>query len=107
MPQGPLGIAKDRVPFAESEGGPKPAGLVASRVSTTRQGGIATKCSPAVELDTTISPLVPVMVDDNKSLALSETVPGVTNEAENVPTPLVSVESAGSVAAGSVLVKCT
>jgi hypothetical protein len=100
-------MVKERVVPPEMDGGPKPDGLVLSRVSTTRHGGIETKRNPEVGSDTVILPLVPVIVDDNRSLAVSETTPGVTSEAENVPTPLVSFASPGNVAKGSVLVKCT
>jgi len=84
----------------EIDGGPKPDGLVGSRVSTTRQGAIGIKRNTEVDCDTKILPLVPLTAGDNKSKAVSEAEPGVTNEAENVPTPLVSVASPGSVAAG-------
>ena len=48
-------------------------------------------------------PLIPVTV----SAAMMVQVPTVFNVAVNVPTPLVSVEFAGSTAAPSVLVKWT
>jgi hypothetical protein len=105
--QGPFGMANERVELAEKDGGPKPAGLVLSRVSTSRQGGMDTKRSPAVDGDTVMLPLVPEMLGDNKSLTVIVVVPAVTSDAENVPTPLVSAESGGNAALGSVLVKCT
>jgi hypothetical protein len=98
---------KEREVSPEMDGGPKPNGLVLSRVSNTRQGSIAINRNPEAGGDTSILPLVPVIVDDNKSLAASVTEPTVTSEAENVPTLLVSVASPGNVAEGSVLVKCT
>ena len=107
MPQGPLGRVKERVALPTRDGGPKPEGLVESRVSTTRQGGIEIKRSPEVDCETAILPLVPVMAGDNKSLAVSVIPPTVTSEVENVPTPLLSVASPGNAANGSVLVKCT
>src|ERR1700722_6063352 len=89
------------------EGGPKPDGLVASRVSTSRHGAIGTKLKPEVDCDTKILPLVPLTPGDNKSKAVSEAEPGVTNDAESVAAPLLSVVSPGKGAAGAVLGKCT
>src|SRR5579862_6050271 len=106
-PQGPFGMAKEREVPPAINGGPKPEGFVASRVSTTRHGGIETNRKPEVDCDTSIVPLLPVIEEDKRSLAVSVAAPGVTSEAENVPTPLVSVVSPGNVADGSVLVKRT
>src|SRR5579862_1273578 len=107
MPQGPSGKGKERDVAPAIDGGPKPDGLVASRVSTTRQGGIDIKRNPAADCDTAIAPLVPLMPDDNRSPAVSVAVPTVTNDDEKVPTPLLSSASPGKTAEGSVLVKCT
>lgn len=51
--------------------------------------------------------LVPVMEAVRVSVAVRVREPTVVSVALKVPTPLVSVELAGSVAAPSVLVKCT
>ena len=51
--------------------------------------------------------LVPVIDGVTVSVAVSVCVPAVRSVALNVPTPLVSVAFAGSVAAPSLLVKCT
>jgi len=76
------------------DGGPKPTGFVASRVSTTRHGGVQTKRNPAVDCDTVILTF-PEIVGVNKSLAASPISPRLTSEAEKVPTPLISVASPG------------
>ena len=56
---------------------------------------------------TEMLPDVPVIDDVTVSVAVIVWFPAVFNVAENVPTPLVSVESAGNVAKPSLLVKCT
>src|SRR5215469_4799596 len=56
---------------------------------------------------TVIVPDVPVIVAVTISVAVIVCAPAVFNVAEKVPTPFVSVELAGSVAAASLLVKCT
>ena len=67
-------------------------------------GAETEKC---VAADTLIGPDVPVMVDVTVSVAATVCEPAVLSVAENVPTPLVSTEFAGSTAAPSELVKCT
>ena len=57
--------------------------------------------------DTTMPLCVPLMVGTATSLAVSDWVPCVWNVAVKVPRPLVSIASAGSVAAGSLLEKVT
>ena len=56
---------------------------------------------------TVIVPDVPVMDEVTVSVAVMLWFPAVFSVAENVPTPLVNVELAGSVAVPSLLVKCT
>ena len=56
---------------------------------------------------TATTPLVPVVAEVVVSVAAMVCEPAVFSIAEKVPTPLVSVASAGSAAAASVLVKCT
>ena len=56
---------------------------------------------------TEMFPDVPVMELFTVSRAEMVWFPAVFNVAENAPTPLVSVASAGSVAKASLLVKCT
>src|SRR5579862_6836609 len=105
--QGPLGIANERAVEAAIAGGPKPADLVLSRVSTTRQGCIDTKRKPALDCDRVMPLLVPLMAGEKESLAIIVNSPCVPNVAENVPTPLVRFPSAGNTAVGSVLANCT
>ena len=69
-------------------------------------GALTAKCVAALLL-TAIAPDVPVIAGLTVSTAVIVWFPAVRNVAENVPTPLASTESAGSVAAPSVLVKCT
>lgn len=57
--------------------------------------------------DTEIFPLLPVIEGVNKSVAVSVWVPSVTNDATNVPTPLVSVRSGTNSAKLSLLPMCT
>jgi hypothetical protein len=52
-------------------------------------------------------PDVPVMVELTVSVAVMVWFPGVNKVTGNCAEPLVSVESAGRVAAPSVLLKCT
>ena len=54
---------------------------------------------------TVIVPDVPVMEEVTVSVAVIVRFPAVFSVTENVPTPLVNVESAGKVAEPSVLVK--
>ena len=54
-----------------------------------------------------MGPQVPVIEAVAVSVAVMVWLPQVLKVAENVPMPLVRVEFAGSVAAESVLVKCT
>ena len=54
---------------------------------------------------TAIGPDVPVMEDVTVSVAVMVREPAVLSVAENVPTPLLSAEVAGSAAAPSLLVK--
>src|SRR5664279_2200915 len=56
---------------------------------------------------TTMAALVPVMAALTVSVAVMVWLPAVVSVAGNVATPLVSVASAGSVAAASELVKWT
>jgi len=56
---------------------------------------------------TVIVPEVPVIVAVTVSVAVTICAPAVFNVTENVPTPFVSVEFAGKVAAASLLVMCT
>ncbi|MBU6423692.1 MAG: hypothetical protein KGQ88_06635 [Chloroflexi bacterium] len=62
----------------------------------------ATAAGPTVTGDD-----VPVIVLVTVSVAVRVSDPAVTNVTGNVPTPFVSVASAGSVALASLLVKCT
>jgi hypothetical protein len=68
-------------------------------------GAETVKCVAAGEL-TVIVPDVPVIAVVSESVAVIVCGPAVFSVAENVPTPFVSVEFAGNVAAPSVLVKC-
>jgi hypothetical protein len=54
---------------------------------------------------TVIVPVAPVIVAVTVSVAAIVCAPAVFNVAENVPTPFVSVEFAGSTACVSLLVK--
>jgi hypothetical protein len=69
-------------------------------------GADTEKCvaAPAVTL---IALDVPVFEAVTVSVAVMVCTPMVLSVAENVPTPLVSVEFAGNPAAPSVLVNCT
>ena len=69
-------------------------------------GAETVKCVAAAEL-TVIVFEVPVMEGVSVSFAVRVWLPAVLSVAEKVPMPLVNVESAGRVAAPSVLVKCT
>ena len=69
-------------------------------------GADTVKCVAAAGL-TVIVFEVPVIEPVTVSVAVMVRAPAVLSVAENVPTPFVNVESAGNVAAPSVLVKCT
>lgn len=56
---------------------------------------------------TVMAPDVPVIEEVTVSVAVMVWFPAVFSVIENVPTPLVNVESAGNVATPSVLMKCT
>jgi hypothetical protein len=70
-------------------------------------GALTLKCVATPAPLTTIAPLVPVIDAVTVSVAVIVRLPAVLSVALNVPTPLASVEFAGSTAAPSVLVKCT
>jgi hypothetical protein len=67
---------------------------------------VTLKCV-AVPVLTTIAPEVPVIDEVTVSVAVMVWLPAVFSVAVNVLVPLVSVLFAGSVAAPSLLVKCT
>lgn len=67
-------------------------------------GAVTAKCVGAAGL-TAIVLEVPVTDACKVSVAVTVWLPAVVNVADRVPTPLINVESAGRVAAGSVLVK--
>jgi len=69
--------------------------------------GAATRRWVAAAGFTAIALLVPVIEALTESVAVIVRLPEVLSVALNVPTPLVSVELAGNVAAGSELVKWT
>ena len=69
--------------------------------------GAATVKCVAAAADTAIEFDVPVIEEVTVSVAVMVWLPAVFSVAENVPTPLVKVESAGNTAAPSVLVKRT
>ena len=69
-------------------------------------GAETVKCVAAAD-ETAICFEVPVIEELTVSVAVMVRLPAVFSVAENVPVPLVKVESAGNVAAPSLLVKCT
>ena len=69
-------------------------------------GALTAKCVTAAAL-TVIEFDVPVIDELTVSVAVIVWLPAVVSVAENVPEPLVRVESAGSVDEASELVKCT
>src|SRR5215470_1930621 len=101
MPQAEFGMVNDRLVLPAMNGAPK--GPVGLRVSATRQGATGTYRKPA-GADTVMFPLVPLMevveqeiFAQSGSMTVSVCVPSVTSEAENVPTPLTRLISAGRV----------
>ena len=74
---------------------------------TVAAGGAETVKCVAVAALTVTAFDVPVIVAFAVSVAVMVRLPAVRSVAENVPTPFVSVVSAGNVALASVLVKCT
>src|SRR5438132_1536074 len=76
------------------------------RVSNRRHGVTGMYRNP-VAAETVMLALVPVIAADATSVAVIVLAPNVTNTAENVPAPLISVVLGGSTAEGSELVKCT
>ena len=69
-------------------------------------GALTMKCVAAV-VETKMFPVWPVMLLVTVSVAVIVWLPGVCSVALKVPVPLVSVLSAGNVAAPSLLVKWT
>ena len=67
-------------------------------------GGETVRCV-AGALETTIEFEVPIIDEVTVSVAVIVRLPAVLSVAENVPTPLVKVESAGRTANPSLLVK--
>jgi hypothetical protein len=70
-------------------------------------GAETAKCVAVPALAIVITPDVPVIEAVTVSVAVIDCEPFVFSVAEKVPTPFVSVEFAGKVAAPSLLVKCT
>jgi hypothetical protein len=70
-------------------------------------GAVTLKCVAAFEALTVIVPDEPVIEAVTVSVAATVCAPAVFRVTENVPTPFVNVEFAGSTAAPSLLVKCT
>jgi hypothetical protein len=70
-------------------------------------GAVTEKCVAAVDAPTVIVPELPLIDAVTVSVAVTVCPPAVFSVTENVPTPFVSFESAGSAAFPSLLVKCT
>ena len=100
---GELGMGKLRVSFAAKNGLPKVPGSV--RVSTSLHGDTEINREPEI-VATVMFPLTPEMEGTKGSETVIVCVPVVASVTENVPVPF-RVVSAGRVAEGSLLVKCT